>query len=287
MKNMENKLLVIENKELITKLPAASQKYIVAKHTEKIVDLTTGKAIKGIYDILAQTMINCGNKKDLEDIELITNIAENIYNLINIKHPYLTIDEFKLICFNGVSLEYGEFFGINLTTISNWINNYKNDSKRIKAMHYWNNLIHLATAREKTPEEKRQIIIDGLLSLHKNLLPVYEKTNDKFLFEMPIISYIFYNFLKEINLLKFTQERKNEIYDRAKNKYEQKLIKCKLDPSIRFNQKDYEDVIANLNTDHTFANICKLEALRDYMFDIYEMNEDLNNLIQNSIKSNI
>jgi adenylate kinase len=45
MKNMENKLLVIENKELITKLPAASQKYIIAKYTEKIVDLTTGKAI--------------------------------------------------------------------------------------------------------------------------------------------------------------------------------------------------------------------------------------------------
>jgi hypothetical protein len=51
---------------------------------------------------------------------------------------------------------------------------------------------------------------------------------------------------------------------------------------IRFNQKDYEDVIANLNTDHTFGNICKLEALRDYMFDIYEMNEDLNNLIANA-----
>jgi hypothetical protein len=282
-----NQIAIINNSELISKLPIGSQKYLTAKNALKISELTTGNAIRSIYDSIAQSMINSGNKKDLEDIELITNIAENVYQLITNKHPNITIEEFKLICFNGVSLEYGEFFGINLTTISNWINNFKTDLKRIKAMHYWENLIHLATVKDKTVEEKRQIIIDGLLSLHKHLLPVYEKTGDKFLFEMPIISYVFYNFLKEIKLLNYTKERKVEIYDRSKLRYEQKLSKLKRDPSVKFKQSDYDVIMNNLNIDQSFAHICKLEALRDYMFDVFEMNEDINSLIQNSIKSNI
>jgi hypothetical protein len=282
-----NQITIINNSELISKLPIGSQKYLIAKNALKISELTTGNAIRSIYDSIAQSMINSGNKKDLEDIELITNIAENVYQLITNKHPHITIEEFKMICFNGVSLEYGEFFGINLTTISNWINNYKTDSKRITAMHYWNNLIHLATVRDKTAEQKRQIVIDGLLSLHKHLLPVYEKTRDKHLFEMPIISYIFYNFLKEIGLMNYNKDKKIEIYDRAKTKYEQKLSKLKRDPSVKFKQSDYETIMNNLNADQSFAHICKLEALRDYFYDIFEMNEDINSLIQNSIKSNI
>lgn len=282
-----NQIVVINNTELISKLPIGSQKYLIAKNALKISELTTGNAIRSIYDSIAQSMINSGNKKDLEDIELITNIAENVYQLITNKHPHITIEEFKMICFNGVSLEYGEFFGINLTTISNWINNYKTDSKRITAMHYWNNLIHLATVRDKTADQKRQIVIDGLLSLHKHLLPVYEKTGDKHLFEMPIISYIFYNFLKEIGLINYNKDKKIEIYDRAKIKYEQKLSKLKRDPSVKFKQADYDVLMNNLNIDQSFAHICKLEALRDYMFDVFEMNEDLNYLIENAIKSNI
>lgn len=282
-----NQIAIINNTELILKLPIGSQKYLIAKNALKISELSTGNAIRSIYDSIAQSMINSGNKKDLEDIELITNIAENVYQLITNKHPHITIEEFKMICFNGVSLEYGEFFGINLTTISNWINNYKTDSKRITAMHYWNNLIHLATVRDKTAEQKRQIVIDGLLSLYKHLLPVYEKTGDKYLFEMPIISYIFYNFLKEIGLMNYNKDKKIEIYDRAKIKYEQRLSKLKRDPSVKFKQSDYETIMNNLNADQSFAHICKLEALRDYFYDIFEMNEDLNYLIENAIKTDI
>lgn len=280
---MENNKIAIVNKDLIEKLPIGSQKYIIAKQTIKITELKTGNAIKGIYDIIAQSMINSGNKKDLEDIELITNIAESVYQLISTKHPYLTVDEFKLICFNGVSLEYGEFYGINLTTISNWIKSFNNDIKRKQAMHYWDNLIHLATVVEKTPQQKRQIIIDGLMSLHNHLKPNYEQNKDKFKFDMPIISHIFYDLLKELGLINFSSERKQEIYNRAKNKYEMDLIKAKNDPSIKFKQSDLESALLNLPKDRTFANVCKLEALRDYMYDILDLDEDLNSLIADKI----
>jgi hypothetical protein len=280
---MENNKIAIVSKDLIEKLPIGSQKYIIAKQTIKITELKTGNAIKGIYDIIAQSMINSGNKKDLEDIELITNIAESVYQLISTKHPYLTVDEFKLICFNGVSLEYGEFYGINLTTISNWIKSFNNDIKRKQAMHYWDNLIHLATIVEKTPQQKRQIIIDGLMSLHNHLKPNYEQNKDKFKFDMPIISHIFYDLLKELGLINFSSERKQEIYNRAKNKYEMDLIKAKNDPSIKFKQSDLESALLNLPKDRTFANVCKLEALRDYMYDILDLDEDLNSLIADKI----
>jgi hypothetical protein len=281
---MENNLIPIQKQnELIAKLPIASQKYIIAKNGHKVIDLKIGTAIKSIYDIVVQTMINSGHKKDLEDIALITNLAESIYQLITTKNQLLTIEEFKILCFNGVTNEYGDYFGINLTTISNWIKAFQNDINRKQSMHYWNNLIHLATIKDKTPDEKRQIIIDGLITLFNELKPKFDDHKDKFKLEMPIISHIFYDFLKELGLMNFSKERKEDIYDRSKYQYEAKLQKSRLDPTIKFNQKDLESALLNLPKDRTFANLCKLEALRDYLSDCFELDEDINNIISEKL----
>jgi len=281
---MENNLIPLQKQnELIAKLPIASQKYIIAKNGHKVLDLKIGTAIKGIYDIVVQTMINSGSKKDLEDITLITNLAESVYQLITTRNQSLTIEEFKILCFNGVTNEYGDYFGINLTTISNWIKAFQNDINRKQSMHYWNNLIHLATVKDKTPNEKRQIIIDGLITLFNELKPKFNEHKDKFKLEMPIISYIFYDFLKELGLMNFSKERKEDIYDRSKYQYEAKLQKSKLDPTIKFNQKDLELALLNLPKDRTFANLCKLEALRDYLSDCFELDEDINNIINEKL----
>ena len=281
---MENNLIPLQKQnELIAKLPIASQKYIIAKNGHKVLDLKIGTAIKGIYDIVVQTMINSGSKKDLEDITLITNLAESVYQLITTKYQSLTIEEFKILCFNGVTNEYGDYFGINLTTISNWVKAFQNDINRKQSMHYWNNLIHLATVKDKTPNEKRQIIIDGLITLFNELKPKFNEHKDKFKLEMPIISYIFYDFLKELGLMNFSKERKEDIYDRSKYQYEAKLQKSKLDPTIKFNQKDLELALLNLPKDRTFANLCKLEALRDYLSDCFELDEDINNIINEKL----
>jgi hypothetical protein len=281
---MANNLLPIQKQnELIAQLPIASQKYIVAKNGHKVTDLKIGTAIKGIYDVVVQTMINSGNKKDLEDIDLITNLAESTYQLITTKNQFLTIEEFKILCFNGVTNEYGDYYGINLSTISNWIKSFQNDNNRKQSMHYWNNLIHLATIKDKTEQQKRQIIIDGLITLFNELKPKFNEYQDKFKLEMPIISHIFYDFLKELGLINFTAERKEQIYDRSKYQYEAKLQKSKLDPSIKFNQKDLESALLNLPKDRTFSNLCKLEALRDYLSDLFELDEDINSIISEKL----
>ena len=282
---MANDLIPIQKQnELIAQLHVQSQKYIIAKNGNIIKDLKIGTAIKGIYDIVVQTMINSGNKKDLEDIDLITNLAESVYQLIITKYQSLTIEEFKILCFNGVTNEYGDYYGINLSTISNWIKSFQNDIKRQQSMHYWNNLIHLATVKDKTPNEKRQIIIDGLLTMYAELKEKYNSYGcDKFKLEMPVISYIFYDLLKELGLINFTKERKEDIYDRSKYQYEAKLQKSRLDPTIKFNQKDLEAALLNLPKDRTFANLCKLEALRDFLADCYDLDEDLNSLISEKL----
>lgn len=281
---MANDLITIQKQnELMAKMPIHYQKYIIAKNGHKVLDLKIGTAIKGIYDIVVQTMINSGHKKDLEDIALITNLAESVYQLITTKNQSLTIEEFKILCFNGVTNEYGDYFGINLTTISNWIKAFQNDINRKQSMHYWNNLIHLATVKDKTPNEKRQIIIDGLITLFNELKPKFDDHKDKFKLEMPIISYIFYDFLKELGLMNFTKERKEEIYDRSKFQYEAKLQKSRLDPTIKFTQKDLESALLNLPKDRTFSNLCKLEALRDYLSDLFELDEDLNSIISEKL----
>ena len=281
---MANDLIPIQKQnELMAKMPVHYQKYIIAKNGNKLAYIKIGTAIKSIYDIVVQTMINSGSKKDLEDIALITNLAESIYQLITTKYQSLTIEEFKILCFNGVTNEYGDYFGINLTTISNWIKAFQNDINRKQSMHYWNNLIHLATVKDKTPTEKRQIIIDGLITLFNELKPKFDDHKDKFKLEMPIISYIFYDFLKELELINFSKERKEEIYDRSKYQYEAKLQKSRLDPTIKFTQKDLESALFNLPKDRTFSNLCKLEALRDYLSDLFELDEDINSIISEKL----
>jgi hypothetical protein len=108
---MSSDLIQIQRKnEIISQLPIAAQKFLIAKNGNKIIELKTGTAIKYIYDVIVQSMINSGSKKDLDDIELITNISETIYQLILTKYTLLTIEEFKLICFNGVTNDYGDYF---------------------------------------------------------------------------------------------------------------------------------------------------------------------------------
>ena len=45
--------------------------------------------------------------------------------MISNKYKNLTIDEFKLICFNGSIGDYGDYIGINVKSVSDWIKGYK------------------------------------------------------------------------------------------------------------------------------------------------------------------
>jgi len=45
-----------------------------------------------------------------------------------------------------------------------------------------------------------------------------------------------------------------------------------------------ESALLNMPKDRTFANLCKLEALRDYLSDLYDLDENLELLINEKLK---
>ena len=268
---MENSLIPIQKQnEIISQLPIVSQKYLIAKNGNKITELKTGAAIKYIYDVVVQSMINSGNKKDLEDIELITNIAETIYQLIVTKYQFITVDEFKMICFNGVTNEYGDYFGINLTTVSNWIKSFINDANRQKAMREYNKELELilAKSRKLDPTETRQIVIDGCKLAYEDFIK-YDKM------PVPALSGIYYDLLwKDLKILNYEKDVKNEIAKYVESKYLQDL-RVSLNKRV-LKQNDYEYIISNLDVNRSLYNLVKQAILHKFFNELKENNETLN-----------
>jgi hypothetical protein len=268
---MASDLIPIQKQnEIISQLPIVSQKYLVAKNGNKISELKTGTAIKTIVDIVVQSMINSGNKKDIDDTDLITNIAETIYQLIMSKYMLLTVEEFKLICFNGVTNEYGDYFGINLTTISNWIKSFINDTNRQKAMREYNKELELilAKSRKLDPSETRQIVIDGCKLAYVDFIK-YDKM------PVPALSGIYYDLLwKDLKILNYDKSIKNEIAKVVESKYIADLNVLKSKRVLK--QNDYENIISNIETNRSLYNLVKQAILRKFFNELKENNETLN-----------
>lgn len=265
---MENSLIPTKN-QIINQLPIVSQKYLIAKNGRKITELKTGEAIKYIYDVVVQSMINSGNKKDLEDIELITNISETIYQLISTKYSLLTVEEFKLICFNGVINDYGDYFGINLTTVSNWIKSFINDSNRQKAMREYNKELELIVAKSRNldPVQTRQIVIDGCKLAYSDYLK-YQ------IMPVPALSGIYYDLLwKDLKILNYEKDIKNEIARDVESKYVKNLKESLNKRQLK--QNDYELIMSNLETNRSLYNLVKQAILNKYFEDLKEKNKTL------------
>ncbi len=275
---MENQL-TITDKNAINQLPIALQKYALAKEGEIVSKMTLKFAIKSIYEVIAKTLIDTGVKNIPEQQQVILNISETVYTLICDKYKNLTINELRLACFNGSLEEYGKYFGVNLKTVSDWLKGYNNDENKKKAMHEWNKMIDLVTIKKFNDQQKEEIILDGCIKCFEEyktsgILKQLIKPCDSLLA-------IFYDKLKEKQLLVFTKDVKLEIYDLAEKEYKETLEAAKKDRKIKFEQKDMDVLIQSMaeNKNKPFANICKRMSLLRYFDGLIEMDHNLKTLI--------
>lgn len=137
--------LVVKNSEIalygepglaaIEKLELRHQKYIVALNSTKIADMDAASAGSVIYQTIKSAEFDSGLTKHNDD-DLIV-LAKTTYDLIMDRYKNLTTEEFKTACKSGVIENYGDWYGISLKSIAQWIKGYMGDEGRVKAIKEW------------------------------------------------------------------------------------------------------------------------------------------------------
>ena len=282
--------LTISDQSAINQLPEQLRKYALAKDGKIVSKMPLKDAITSIYDTLCKVLVDTGNgtmqKQDNIESVLIT-ISESVYQLVCDKYKAITINEFKLACLNGSLGDYGQYFGLNLKTVSDWLKGYNNDENKKKAMAEWNRLIGLVSIQEKTPEQKDAIIVDGLIHFFERYKKYGkikdEKTGNTQVLLIPVNSLcaVFYDNLKEKGLLVITKERKLEMYDKALAEYKADLEAKAKDRTVNFKTEQIKPLLESIagNNNKPFANICKRMALLQYFDELIEMDTDIKDVL--------
>jgi len=274
--------LTVSDKSAINQLPEQLRKYALAKDGKIISKMPLKDAITSIYDTLCKVLVDTGNgtmqKQDNVESVLIT-ISESIYQLVCDKYKVLTVNEFKLACLNGSLGDYGQYFGLNLKTVSDWLKGYNNDENKKKAMAEWNRLVGLVSIQEKTPEQKDAIIVDGLIHYFNE----YKNAGliQKFFLPVNSLCAVFYDNLKDKGLLVITKERKLEMYDKALAEYKADLEAKAKDRTVNFKTEQIKPLLESItgNNNKLFANICKRMALLQYFDELIEMDTDIKDVL--------
>lgn len=134
------KLTIIENK-LIQKLPVQQKQFVIAKFSKTIRNTTDLELKERIIDIVQVTLAESGIR-DQHDELVIKFLSNTLFeDLKKPKFNHLTLEEIKLAMSMGVRLSYGQFMGINITTIHYWLKCYQVDVDRENSLNKYNRML--------------------------------------------------------------------------------------------------------------------------------------------------
>lgn len=255
--------------EAVKQIEPHLQKYYLARNSDIISKLETKNAIQSIYDIIAKVMLSNGLTTIAGQEEAIVFVSEDVMRLVLDRYKGLTVEELNLACFNGTNGDYGETFGINLKTISIWIKGYLSDERKRMSFNGVNHFLKLAQSRLYTESEKEEIIKQSTIRVFLD----YSANS----FTFPVYPAPYYDYLKKIGLIDFSDEERILIYDESEKQYEAHVLLSKKERRIK--SSDVTNLLSNLNENKTFSNYCKTNALRKYFKILKEKELILSDLI--------
>ena len=142
----------------------------------KFIDLVEDKnSWNTLKDILVKTIWESGIGMEKADQKLFITVA-----IDDIKNEFemLTVSDVRIALKNGVRKKYGEFYGMNITTLNVWLKTYQEQTK-IEAMLKLPLVKPIEEEKIYTEEEKlenHRIWIEGLIRLtHDEKLAIREK----------------------------------------------------------------------------------------------------------------
>lgn len=208
--------LTVSEKNKITELPVNYQPFIVAKFGTQIKSMLDRDLYFACFDMIGLALASNGNK-DGSDKSVQEFLSKELAkDLRQPKFHLMSIDEIKMALNLGVRLEYGQFFGINITTIHFWIKSFISDKNRELAISEYNRkLSELHTSDKPVVFTK-----EYLIKVANSALEDYKRDGS-----MPIIPHAIYDTIKEVKGLDtlILKEDWNFIKAEAKESYERKM----------------------------------------------------------------
>lgn len=222
---MEKGLHIVLNKPLLyypdlsvgdvqnSNLLSFSEKEVLlaSLNNEKLrnIDLLRDSApYKTLVEIIAKTIWESGISTMGEaEMQMFVPIA--IQEIKN-EHEYLTIEDVRLALKNGVRKKYGEYYGMNITTLSVWLEAYTNQTKR-DSMLRLPFIKKQEVPKEQTEQQKKEFHRVWLNSVYEHFNN-FKNTN---VFDFVDFNNSFYKYCKKLNLINLSGDEQQEIWDLA------------------------------------------------------------------------
>jgi len=205
-------------------MPDFEQVIIRAKFEKpKATDLLRKDAKKEIVKLLTNLLVDAGYT-DSQDEKIIIHLTNSLYEDMITRYKHLTLGELKIAMNEGVRNTYGEFNGINITTISHWIKSFEASEYRKNSLQHFNKLVGMQTPRpQPTAAQKETLLQKACADAYADFLAGKDFT---------LIAKTIYDYLKAKHQITWTDAERTEIKKTAAKNYEQQLLTKKRSQQI-------------------------------------------------------
>lgn len=258
--------LVIQNK--INQLPVGLQSFAtlrVGKGPYK--NLLPKQKTKVCLDIITVAHASTGNKGD--DANLLAFQTQELMACLSEKYGELTVEEIKKAIEMLIAGEFGPYMGLYRASYYKALKSYYELPQRTQCMKEYLALEE-APKPTLTQEEKDAIVYKGLLKEFSTYKEAKVKDVPRF---NPKLTTVYYNVIKKLNLVTWSEMEANKIEDNAK-------IQLK-----RMNNEE-SDFLEGIVGEHDFTSMCKLVAIKTYFDKCITTKFDLEHELKKHIKPN-
>jgi len=253
--------------ELVRKIETETQNpYLLALKSQRISDLKKADAVGTYIDALTKVYFELGQvipgNGEREQVKQLQILASALHEEVQTYFRFMRVDEIRQALKNGVRMQYGKFYGINIATIHNWLKSYQTDENRTQA------LLKLKQENEKDPEplvSKEEAEYEWKLTIQQQFAKF--KETGHFICEFPTFQY---QQFEKRGLINLTKERKKELYEQAKSEILEGLRIKRLNPKNKLELNSLSDSIKRITegkhseTDEkTILNQARRMALKD------------------------
>lgn len=242
---------------IFQKLTPIEREIAIVGFGAQIKDYKHDDLLTAMLGLIGRTHLNCSipldpSKVDLTIDELVSDLKK--YN------GNLTILEIELAFKNGWKKEYGEYYGLGNATYFQWINAFAYGEKRLKIKKM------LSDAKTKQPEPEKKTAEEVEYIMKDACLKAF----DDYCKGAVIRDFgnVKYEFLVKHKIINFSKERKDAIYELAKQKAKQTAI------DERQKTETIEKALKKLSPD-TIISESKRMALLEFFKDLKESEMEL------------
>lgn len=215
----------------ITKNP-----FILALQSKKILDYENkSDVLKEFSDIISKTFFEAGQKTEADNLKL---LCHGLYEEVKKYFPFMRMEEILIAFSNGVRKEYGEFFGINISTFNFWLKSWQTDEKRKQAQ----SAIRAANEVEYKPVMTRK---QADIAWRETIINQFNEFKHTKLLTITMPMSLFKNF-ENMGLIKLSKEEKQAIYQQATEKFLKRLKIERLTPKSKLHLKELSGTIKRI-----------------------------------------